>query len=99
VTGKVSRPIRFTATLFRYAGKGGWTFAPVPKALAPKPTRPWGRTPVDATVDGVTWRTSLWRDSKNNRSLLAVPKSKRPGKGHGDEVTVVVRVVELDRLT
>lgn len=86
--------LSFTSVLFRYPGKGGWTFAPVPKRLAPKPTRPWGRTPVDATVDGVTWRTSLWRDTKNDRSLLAVPKSKRAGKGHGDEVKVVLRVID-----
>ena len=90
------RPVRFTAVLFRYPGKGGWTFAPVPKSLAPKPTRPWGRTPVDATVDGVKWRTSLWRDTKSDRSLLAVPKSKRPSKGHGDEVRVVIRVIPED---
>lgn len=90
------RPIRFTSVLIRYPGKGGWTFAPVPKSLAPKPTRPWGRTPVEATVDDVTWATSLWRDSKNDRSLLAVPQSRRPGKGHGDEVRVTLRVIEDD---
>jgi hypothetical protein len=39
-------------TLFRYPGKGGWTFAPVPKRVAPKVTRPWGRTPIVANVDG-----------------------------------------------
>jgi hypothetical protein len=82
--------------LFRYPGKGGWTFAPVPKSLAPKPTRPWGRTPVEASVDGVTWTTSLWRDSKNDRSLLAVPKDRRPGKGHGDSVRIVLRVIDDD---
>lgn len=93
---KLGRRIAFTSKLFRYSGKGAWVFAPVPKSLAPKPTRPWGRTPVEATVDDVTWRTSVWRDSKNDRSLLAVPKAKRPGKGHGDEVRVVVRVVKED---
>ena len=88
------RVIRLQATLFKYPGKGGWTFAPVPKAVAPAPTRPWGRTPVIATVDGVTWTTSLWRDTKSDRSLLAVPASKRPGKGHGDTVRVELRVIE-----
>ena len=86
--------MRFSAVLFRYPGKGGWTFAPVPKKLAPKPTRPWGRTPVEATVDGHTWMTSVWRDTKSDRSLLAVPKAKRPGKGHGDTVTVTLRVIK-----
>ncbi|MEZ5417281.1 MAG: DUF1905 domain-containing protein [Vicinamibacterales bacterium] len=78
----------FTTRLFRYPGKGGWTFAVVPGDVAPPATRPWGRTPVVATVDGVTWETSIWRDTKSGRSLLAVPKSRRGGKGHDDTVTV-----------
>lgn len=86
--------MHFSAVLFRYPGKGGWTFAPIPKDKAPAPTRPWGRTPVEATVDGRTWTTSVWRDNKSDRSLLAVPKSMRPGKGHGDTVQVTIRVIE-----
>jgi hypothetical protein len=78
----------FKATLFRYPGKGGWTFAPIPKTLAPPVTRPWGRTPVRALVDGVAWNTSIWRDTKSNRSLLAVPLRIRGRKGSGDTVTV-----------
>ncbi len=78
----------FVATLFRYSGKGGWTFAPIPTSLAPPPTRPWGRTPVEAVVDGITWETSIWRDSKSGRSLLAVPIRVRGDKGHGDDVTI-----------
>ena len=86
-----SRPQRrgpFVATLFRYQGKGGWTFAPIPKKLAPPVTRPWGRTPVQAVVDGIVWETSIWRDAKTDRSLLAVPARIRGRKGSGDTVTV-----------
>jgi hypothetical protein len=78
----------FTTALFRYKGKGAWHFAPVPKKYAPAPTRPWGRTPVRASVDGHTWQTSLWRDSTSDRALLAVPAKVRGTKGHGDRVTV-----------
>jgi hypothetical protein len=78
----------FTTTLWRYHGKGAWHFAIIPKAIAPPATRPWGRTPVTATVDDQTWQTSIWRDTKSNRSLLAVPKARRGGKGDGDTVTV-----------
>jgi hypothetical protein len=77
----------FTATLFRYPGHGGWTFAPVPKTYAPAVTHAWGRTPVRATVDGQTWNTSVWRD-KSGRTLLAVPKRLRGAKGDGDRVRV-----------
>lgn len=81
---------RFTATLFRYPGKGGWHFAPVPERLAPPVTEGWGRTPVEATVDGTTWATSVWR-GKDGRTLLAVPAKVRGGKGDGDRVNVEIR--------
>jgi hypothetical protein len=87
----------FTTTLFRHPGKGGWTFAPVPKRVAPPVTHPWGRTPVRANVDGREWVTSVWRDRKNDRSLLAVPMRMRAGKGHGDRVKVrIVVLVDED---
>jgi hypothetical protein len=85
----------FETTLFRYPGKGGWTFAVIPRSVAPSATRPWGRTPVMATVDGQAWATSVWRDSKANRSLLAVPKARRGSKGDRDTVTVTL-MYELD---
>jgi Domain of unknown function (DUF1905) len=86
-TGRTTRG-PFQTTLFRYAGKGAWYFAIIPTSVAPPATRPWGRTPVTATVDEVTWETSVWRDTKSNRSLLAVPKKYRGSKGDGDQVTV-----------
>lgn len=78
---------RFTATLFRYPGKGGWTFAPVPDKYAPPVTHGWGRTPVIATVNGTTWETSVWR-GKDGRTLLAVPAQVRGALGDGDAVKV-----------
>lgn len=84
----------FTTTLFRHPGKGGWHFAIVPRSLAPPVTRAWGRTPVRATVDDATWDTSVWRDSKRDRSLLAVPTTHRGGKRHGDAVTVTLEVFD-----
>jgi hypothetical protein len=77
----------FVARLFLYPGKGGWTFAPVPERYAPLVTDGWGRTPVYATVDGHSWKTSVWR-GKNGRTLLAVPKKVRGAKGDGDSVRV-----------
>ena len=80
---------RFTATLFRIPGKGGWTFAPVPERHAPPVRHAWGRTAVIATVDGHRWRTSVWRE-KSGRTLLPVPKAARGNKGDGDRVSVVL---------
>lgn len=78
----------FIAELWKYPGPGGWHFAPVPDEYAPPVTHAWGRSPVRATVDGHTWQTSVWRDTKTQRTLLAVPKRVRGEKGHGDRVTV-----------
>jgi hypothetical protein len=86
----------FTTSLIRFAGTGGWTFALIPKKLAPPVTRPWGRTPVLAVVDGHEWQTSVWRDSKHDRSLLAIPKRVRGTKGHGDAVKVRLTVLDPD---
>ena len=82
--------VTFAATLFRTPGKGGWHFAPVPAAKAPSARLGWGRSPVRATVDGTTWDTSVWWDSKSERTLLAVPKSVRGTKGDGDRVKVTL---------
>lgn len=84
----------FVAELFRYPGKGGWTFAPVPEKYAPSVTHGWGRSPVRATVDGSSWDTSVWRD-KTGRTLLAVPKRVRGSKGHGDKVRVRIEFSAL----
>jgi hypothetical protein len=78
---------QFTASLFRYPGAGGWHFVVVPDRLSPPVTHGWGRTPVAATVDGMSWQTSVWR-GKDGRTLLAVPAKVRRGKGDGDSVRV-----------
>lgn len=78
---------RFSAKLFRYPGKGGWTFVTVPERFAPQVTHRWGRTPVQAEVDDHRWKTSVWRE-KTGRTLLAVPAKARGSKGHGDRVRV-----------
>jgi hypothetical protein len=83
----------FKATLFRYPGKGGWTFAPVPKKNAPPITHGWGRTPVQASVDGRVWRTSVWTD-KSGRTLLAVPAKIRQAKAEGDTVRVWIELID-----
>ena len=79
----------FKAKLWRYEGPGGWHFVTLPERLAPPVTHGWGRTPVDATVDGYTWKTSVWR-AKNKSTVLAVPKRARGDKGDGDSVRVTI---------
>jgi hypothetical protein len=83
----------FTTKLARIPGKGGWTYATIPKAFAPPITRAWARTPVRASVDGVEWDTSVWR-SKGGGGFLPVPKRIRGGKEEG--ARVVVRFTFVD---
>ena len=83
----MSYEVRFSSTLFRISGKGGWTFAPVPEDLGPSSTEAWGRAPVVATVNGHTWKTSVWRE-RSGRVLLPVPKLVHQGKEEGAIVQV-----------
>lgn len=83
---------RFTAALFTTEGKGGWTFAPLPEDIALPVTGAWGMTPVIASVDGKTWQTTIWKDSKRKKSFLPVPKKIRGRKGDGDKVEVELRM-------
>lgn len=78
----------FRARLVRWNGPAAWHFVTVPPRCAPPPTEGWGRTPMRATVDGVSWDTSVWWDGKTRSTLLAVPKRIRGSKGDGDGVTV-----------
>jgi uncharacterized protein DUF1905 len=82
--------VTFSAVLFRLPGKGGWHFVPVPEGKAPSTRLGWGRSPVRAIVDGTAWDTSVWWDSKSERTLLAVPKKVRGTKGDGDRVKVTL---------
>lgn len=77
----------FTATLFTYPGKGGWTFVPVPSECAPSRSGPWGRMPVVALLGDRRWEASVWRE-QSGRVLLPLPKSVRGALGDGDVVTV-----------
>ena len=81
------KKVTFQAKLIRYPGPGGWTFAPVPERHAPPATHAWGRTPVHASVDGRSWKTSVWRD-KAHGTLLPVPKRILGEKRAGDMVSV-----------
>lgn len=86
--------VSFSSVLFTIPGKGGWTFAPVPEEHSPSVAGPWGRIPVDATVDGHPWKTSVWRE-RSGRVLLPVPKQIRGPKGHGDTVDIRLRFASL----
>ena len=77
--------------MVEWDGPAAWHFVRVPEEHAPDFAGAFGRVPVIATVDDVTWPTSVWRD-KSAGWLLAVPKKVRRGKGDGDTVRVSIEV-------
>lgn len=79
--------VRFRAALWRHAGTGGWHFVTVPPRCAPTHHLAWGRAPVTATANGITWKTSTWR-GRDGRVLLPLPKRVRGDLRAGDRVTV-----------
>jgi Domain of unknown function (DUF1905) len=83
--------VTFQTRLVRWTGEAAWVFAPVPDEHAPGTAGPFGRVPVRATVDGRSWPTSVWRDSRAGW-LLPVPARIRRGKDDGDVVTVAIEV-------
>ncbi|MEO3787599.1 DUF1905 domain-containing protein [Actinocorallia sp. B10E7] len=91
MASEASSVTTFEAILFRWQGEGSWVFAPIPEDHAPGVAGPFGRTPVIATVDGHTWRTSVWRD-KTGAWALPVPARIRAGKDDGDTVDVAIEV-------
>jgi len=77
--------------LFEWDGPAAWHFVVVPEEKAPDFAGAFGRVPVVATVDGIAWSTSVWRD-KTAGWLLAVPRKIRRDKADGDVVTVSIEV-------
>jgi len=78
----------FKSKLFRFQGKGGWTFATIPKKYGPSYKLDCGRTPVNATDDGSSWETSVWTE-KIGKVLLPGPLKIRKGKEDGDVVLII----------
>jgi hypothetical protein len=81
----------FQAGLVEWDGPAAWHFIEVPPGHAPDFAGAFGRVPVTATVDGLTWSTSIWRE-KDGRWLMPVPKRIRNGKGDGDRVEASVDI-------
>lgn len=84
----------FEATLQRWSGPAAWVFVSVPEDHAPQRAGPFGRVPVVASVDGYSWKTSVWQD-KSAGWLLPVPAKIRRGKDDGDLVLVELEVDPL----
>jgi Domain of unknown function (DUF1905) len=95
---------QFSAPLWRYPGADGWHFVSVPPEMSDRIAestrgmrRGFGSVRVDVTVEGTTWRTSIFPDSKAGTYLLPIKKAVRVAErlDVGDEVWMQVEVVDL----
>lgn len=79
-----------------------WVFASVPADVSDDvralggPARGFGSVPVEVTVGGSTWRTSVFPDAKRGCFVLPVKKSVRRAEDLevGDTARVVLQVLE-----
>ncbi len=96
--------ITVTASIWLWSeGKGSWHFLTVPpeqaveirlQAAASGPRRGFGSVRVAATINGVTWRTSIFPQKSGGYILpIKADVRRRAGISAGDEVTVALELV------
>jgi hypothetical protein len=94
---------RFTAALWIWDARksDSWTFATVPPEPSDDltarngPRAGFGSVPVEATIGGSTWRTSVFPDKESGCFVLPIKAAVRKAESvsAGDEVAIVLRAV------
>ena len=97
--------ITVTAPLWLWTGEGGsWHFVTVPEEQSGELRAEslvrrggFGSVKVEATINGVAWRTSVF-PQKSGGYVLPVKKEvrRRAGIAAGDDVTVSIRSIVFD---
>jgi hypothetical protein len=94
----------FAAPLWRYPDADGWYFVSLPADVSAEITdittgtrRGFGSVRVAVTVGAISWRTSLFPDSKTRAWLLPVKKAVRVAEQleTGDEVRARLQLADL----
>ena len=93
----------FAAPVWVWSGTPAWHFASVPEDIADDieartrgTARGFGSVRVEASSQRVTWRTSLFPDSKSGTYLLPVKKQVRQQLGceEGSLIDLTLRLIE-----
>lgn len=93
----------FTTTLWIWDARksDSWTFATVPPehsddlSARSGPRAGFGSLPVEVTIGGSTWRTSVFPDKDSGCFVLPIKAAVRKAESvsAGDEVTITLRAV------
>jgi len=96
--------ITVTAPVWLWSeGKGSWHFLTIPAegaveirlaATAAGPRRGFGSVRVEAQINGVAWRTSIFPQKSGGYILpIKADVRRRAGVGAGDEVAVMLEIL------
>ena len=92
----------FRAKPWLYPGKSAWCFVTLPKVHGAKLKemtshlrRGWGSLRVEATVQGQTWTTSIFPDSKSGSYLLPLKAAVRKAAGVELDQTTTIKLTIL----
>lgn len=94
--------ITFTGTIWKYSGEGAWYFISLPqkytselKNFSNSFARSFGSIKVEAEIVGITWRTSIFPDTKSNAYILPVKKEIRTKAALVVDVPIKLKVTIL----
>lgn len=83
-TGSKKRRFRMRSEIFQYPGMAGWFFLTLPtrqsqiiKTQFGITARGWGSLPVEVTIGGTTWKTSIFPDRRAGAYLLPLKAAVR----------------------
>lgn len=90
---------RFEATVIDWRGPSPFFFAPIPQELVDElrqvarvVTYGWGMIPVEATIGGVAFKTSLFPKDDTYLLPIKVAVRRRTGVTAGDRIAVEMTV-------
>jgi hypothetical protein len=97
----MKRHFTFTSKVWLYPGMAGWHFVGVPKAESAlikqgvKVKAGFGSIPVEVSVGGQTWVTSIFPDKKSGQYLLPLKAMvrKKAGIYADDTIEICIKVL------
>ncbi|HYF05564.1 MAG TPA: DUF1905 domain-containing protein [Patescibacteria group bacterium] len=86
---------KFKSKVWRYPGMAGWYFISLPqkeskqiKSTFSDLKRGWGSLRVKVTIGSITWKTSIFPDSKSGTYLLPIKAEVRKKENLTENTTV-----------